>query len=143
MIEMLIEYRGALIAVLVALIGILGAFSLQRYIAIRNAVHAYKSAFTDCSAAIANNVFAIDTFINDFNRHKAAVDAIRQIIPKRHQRKLQKAWNEYCGKDSGIGFDAKEYVQAINATIHSTDMTLFNDFKTKFNALHGCLNDLL
>ena len=57
---------------------------------LRSAVHTFKSAFSDCASAIANNSFAIDTFARDFDRHMAAADAIRPLLRKRHQRKLQK-----------------------------------------------------
>jgi hypothetical protein len=132
---------------MIALVGILGAFALQRYIAIRNAVHAYKSAFSDCASAIANNSFDIDTFANDLDRHRAAVDAIRPILPKRYQRKLQKAWDQYCGKGNGGGFSDKEFVAANGAFSClgscSENREIFKDFLKSFNTLHGCLDDLL
>jgi len=110
MIEILIEYRSIFITILVAFIGILGAFALQRYLAIRNAVHTYKSAFSGSLSAIGNDAFSLDTFTIDFERHKDAVDAVRPILPKRYRRKLQKAWDEYRGKNNNLGFDDVEFI---------------------------------
>lgn len=143
MVEILIEYRSVLTAVLVALISILGAFALQRYLVIRNAVHTYKSSFSDCVSAIANNSFALDTFARDFEKHMTAVDSIRHILPKRHQKKLQKAWDDYCGKNTVLGLEPEEYIQAYNAMLYSTNKEMFNEFKVRFNVLHSCLDGFL
>ena len=62
MIEILIEYRSTLTAVLAALVGILGAFALQRYLSLRAAVHAYKPAFSDCLSALGDDATGLNTF---------------------------------------------------------------------------------
>jgi hypothetical protein len=110
---------------------------------LRTSVHTFKFAFSDCASAIANDYFAIDTFTSDFEKHLSAVDTIRPILPKCYQRKLQKAWDEYCGKSNNLGFDDKGFVEATSATVNHPDRALFADFIKRFNALHGCLDDLL
>jgi len=114
---------------------------------LRDAVHAYKLAFSDGISALANRSIGLDTFGNDFEAHQAAVDAIRPILPKRYQRKLQKAWDEYRGKGDYGGFNSKEYVEMSgsflwlgNSEIHKQ---MGGAFKKRFNRLYGCLDGLL
>ncbi|ODU49189.1 MAG: hypothetical protein ABS92_06565 [Thiobacillus sp. SCN 63-374] len=143
MIEILLEFRGVFTAILVALIAIGGAFALQRYLATRNAVLVFKSAFSPEIAAIANGSYTIDTFSGAFQRHEAAINAIRPILPERYQRKLQKAWNEYCGKNTDLELEPEEYVQAFNALLYSEHKEMFGELKARFKSLHGCLDGLL
>jgi hypothetical protein len=107
------------------------------------AVIAFKSAFSPEIAAISKNLYAMDTFPIAFSRHESAVDNIRPILPERYQRKLQEAWNEYCGKDNGVGMESKEFIAACNASLYSTDQELFKSLKKHFQDLHGCLDKLL
>ena len=103
----------------------------------------YKMAFATCIATISNDCYAIDSFSADFTLHKSAVDNIRPILSERDQRKLQKAWNEYTGKDKNLGMSGKEYVAAMSAMSVSTNNELFDEFKKNFINLHGCLDNLL
>ncbi|MCX5871046.1 MAG: hypothetical protein NTY00_10555 [Deltaproteobacteria bacterium] len=109
---------------------------------LRSAFQKYKSSFAPEIAAVSNNLYAIDTFSIAFERHEAAVDAVRPILPKDYQRKLQEAWDNYCGKDNNLGFDAKGFVQATSATLYSTNTELFQEFKKRFHDLHSCLDKL-
>ena len=111
--------------------------------AIRPAVYAYKSAFAPEIAAVANDSYNFDTFGGAFQRHEAAVNTIRPFLPKRYQRNLQKAWNDYCGKNTDLGLEPEEYVQAFNAFLYSNNREMFGELKNRFAALHGCLDDLL
>jgi len=113
----------------------------ERISVLRSAVIQYKAAFASGIAAIGDNSFALDTFSSAFLQHKAAVDAVRPILPKRSQRKLQKTWDEYRGKCNDLGYDDQGYVAAASATIYTTDKALFDDFKKRFTALHGCLDE--
>lgn len=110
-----------------------------------NAVTEYKTAFAPEIADIANNCFCSDVsvFTEAYFRHKTSVDNIRPILPKRYQRKLQEAWDEYRGKDNNLGFDDEGFIHATSATLFSVDQELFNDFKKRFKKLHNCLDDLL
>lgn len=119
------------------------ADDLDRTKAMRAAVLVYKSAFASEIATVSNGSYAIDTFASAFQRHEAAVNTIRPLLTEGYQRKLQKAWNEYCGKGTDLGLDAEEYVQAFNASLYSTDKDIFGELKKRFAALHGCLDDLL
>ena len=59
------------------------------------------------------------------------------------QKKLQKAWDEYCGKGSDLGMSAEEYISATSVTYMLEDQAEFKAFKKRFNNIHNCLNDLL
>jgi len=110
-----------------------------------NAVVAFKSAFAPEIADISNDSYSIDVFpfAEAYYRHMTAVDTIRPILPARYQRKLQKAWDEYRGKDNKLGMDDEEFIRDFSATITLEDKTLFNDFEKRFNNLHSCLDELL
>lgn len=110
---------------------------------LRDAVYKFKTTFSTEVAAISNKTCALDTFSSSFQNHESAVNTIRPVLTKRHRRKLQRAWDAYCGKDTDLGFDAQEYVEATSATIHCVDKALFNDFINRFNTLYSCLDDLL
>jgi hypothetical protein len=105
------------------------------------AVISYKAAFAPEIAAVSNNLYAIDTFPSAFERHESAVDTIRPILPESYQRKLQKAWDEYQGKGSGL--DGKDFVSGGNISLRSTDQEFFKELKKHFQILHGCLDKLL
>jgi hypothetical protein len=143
MIEIFVELRDVFIAVLVALIGLGGTFAVQRQLAVRNAVRTFKSSFAPEIAAISNDSYAIDTFLNAFQRHSAAVDNVRPFLSRRYQRKLQSAWNDYCGKGTGLGLGEEQYVQASSAMIYTVNKEMFDQFKQRFTVLHGCLDSLL
>lgn len=115
----------------------------ERKSILRSAVQKYKSSFAPEISAVSNNLYAMDTFSSAFERHEAAVDTVRPILPVRYQRKLQEAWDEYCGKGSDIGFDDEGFVQATSATFMLIDdKKHFYDFKKRFHNLHSCLDKL-
>lgn len=136
MIEILIEFRAVFTAILVSLIAIYGAFALQRYLAIRTVVNDFKAEFATEIANIRNNDAKLGTFIDAFQKHKLAVDTVMPFLPKRHQRKLQKAWDDYCGKGSGI--DTENFIAG-----GSNHPEIYPEFKKRFYTLHSCLNNLL
>ena len=67
--------------------------------------------------------------------------SVRPILPKRSQRKLQQAWDEYRGKENDLGLDDQGYVAAASAMIYTTDTAPFDDFKKRFTVLHGILDE--
>jgi hypothetical protein len=136
----LLGIAGTLISFLA---GVWVADHRAKMAAIRPAVHSYKCAFAPEIAAVSNGSYTIDTFSAAFQRHEAAVNAIRPLLSERYRRKLQKAWNEYCGKDTDLGLEPEEYVQAFNALLYSNHREMFGELKNRFAVLHGCLDDLL
>jgi len=64
-------------------------------------------------------------------------------LKEKHQKKLQKAWDEYCGKNTDLGFSPEEYVQAFNGALYSTNTEMFKTLKIRFIALLSCLDGLL
>jgi hypothetical protein len=130
------EHKSTLTAILVALIGLAGLFPLRRYLAVRAAVIAFKGAFVNEIASIRNSATDHSTFTDAFEKHRNAVDTIMPVLRKRHQKKLQKAWNDYCGEGSDI--DAETFIAG-----NSIHPDLFPNFVNRFNELHSCLDDLL
>ncbi len=103
---------------------------------VRSSVLTFKSTFTDEIACIRNGNASFGTFTDAFQKHKIAVDTVMPILPFCYQRKLQKAWDEYCGKGSDI--DTATFI-----TGSSCHPNLYPEFKNRFCALHDSLNDLL
>jgi len=103
---------------------------------VRSAIVDYKAAFATELSDVRNGLMGCSTFTDAFPRHKSAVDKIIPVLPVRYQRKLQKVWDRYCGKGTGIDCD----VFILGSSTHHD---LYPEFKKRFYALHGCLDDLL
>lgn len=119
------------------------SISREKRSILRSAVNTYKSAFDTEIAALSNDEIGLDVFAKAFDRHKDAVDSIRPILPEGYQRKLQKAWDEYRGKDNDLGFEEEEFVQAWSATLFHGGREYFREFIKRFQNLHTCLDCLL
>lgn len=130
----------SLLAIAAALFAVLAVHQLtlwrSRRDVVRSAIVDYKAAFAAELSDVRNGLMGYGTFTDAFPRHKSAVDNIMPVLPVRHQRKLQKAWDEYCGK--GTDIDCDVFISG-----SSTHHDLYPEFKKRFCALHGCLDDLL
>ena len=109
---------------------------------LRTTFKKYKSSFADGIAATNNDTFGIDTFSRDFDKYERAVDEIRPFLCETDQRNLQKAWDQYCGKNNDLGMNAKEIISADSAMIYTENKELFQEFIKRFNNLHSCLDHL-
>lgn len=96
----------SLLSITFVLFGILATRRLTLWRSLRDiacsAIVDYKASFAAEISHIRNRTVGYGTFIDAFPKHKAAVDNIMPILPERHQRKLQSAWDEYCGKGTHI-----------------------------------------
>lgn len=99
-------------------------------------VRDFKSAFTHELSAVRNNTLMEHDFIESFDRYQSAFNVAFDTLTKRDQRKLKKAWDQYCGKD--IMSDTETFI-AVYSTVHD----LYPDFKKRFDNLYTCLDHLL
>jgi len=103
---------------------------------VRTAILNFKAVFAAELSDVRNGIMSYGTFTEAFQKHKSAIDNIMPILSVCYQRKLQKAWDEYCGKGTGIECD----VFISGSSMHPD---LYPEFKKRFYTLLGCLDDLL
>ena len=92
------------VAFIVALVGLLGAFSVQRFVALRNASVKFRSAvlaalsgFYPQPADWPKNGVDIDPILrNAFPSLQAAVSEFREILPCWRRHAFDGAWLRYC-----------------------------------------------
>ena len=111
---------------------------------IRSAVKKYKSAFrSQISNVKGVGKFYQGDMASGFSDHEAAVQDILPILPKRYQRKLQYAWNEYTGKGNELGYEPEEYIRTMWACVEFGKQGISDNIENKFHNLFRCLDDFI
>lgn len=90
--------------IIVALLGVLGAFAVQRYVAFRNASVKFRAAVLTALSGLyphpANwprDSVAIDAILKkEFPSMQAAVREFRDVLPWWRRRAFDAAWLHYC-----------------------------------------------
>ncbi len=100
----------------------------------------FKSIFSAQISYINSDFSGLNMFSIDFYNTQTAIETIIPVLPIRYQRKLQKTWNKYCGKNNSLGLGPKEYVAE---TSNYTTTTKFKKFKKRFKHLYTSLDKLL
>lgn len=103
----------------------------------------FKESFSD-QIAMNNGTSTYNNKIIEatLRDQRESVKKIMPLLPKRHQRKLQKTWEYYTGdtKDNGLRFSPEEWIM----TMPNTGLSRYRrKFEKNFKRLHTCLDDLL
>jgi hypothetical protein len=111
---------------------------------IRSAVQKFKSAFRDqISNARGVGKFYEGDMASGFSQHESAVQYIMSVLPKRYQRKIKKAWDDYTGKGNDLGFSPEEYVRTMWACVELGQPEISENIEKKFHNLFTCLDDFI
>jgi hypothetical protein len=111
---------------------------------IRPCILEFKSAF---KSKISNDrgigKFYLGDMASGFIANQSAVQDIMPVLPKRYQRKLKKAWDEYTGKSNGLGYEREEYVKTMWACVELGKPEISDNIEKKFHRLFRCLDDFI
>jgi hypothetical protein len=136
------------IGIVVSLLGIIAVHRLVEARNIRQSmrqhVNTFKSSFKkQISNSRGIGKFYMGDMASSFSDHESAVQEIIPVLPERYQRKLQKAWDEYTGKNNGLGYEPEEYIRTMWACVELGQPEMSENIEKKFHHLHTCLDDLI
>jgi hypothetical protein len=102
-----------LISIAVALFVPLAVHRLTLWRDSRNAMRAvataYRTAFADEVLSFQHDATGMFTLTDSFEKHRAAVTTALPLLSKRDRARVQRAWDDYCGKNDA----AKELSLAV------------------------------
>lgn len=105
---------------------------------LRQAVYSFKAAFADEIFAVEHGDTDLHTLAKAIEKHRLAVWNVMPLLTDVDKGSLSQAWGKYCGtEDKADPCETHAFILGYNHP------DLAQDGKTRFKALHSCLDHLV
>jgi len=109
----------------------------ERRVLLRDRVLEFEAAFAPEVAVLHDGITAINSLSSALEKHRAAIVKILPYLNRCDRARLQRAWDEYSGKNDGFHESEAEVV-----ILGYNHPDLFKKGVKRFHALHSCLRNL-